>query len=231
MKKDPLLAWTPAAVVFDCDGTLMDTERHWEHARELVRTRHELADDPEFPARTKGLHYTDCGRLLADSAGRPDLADRMARELLDAFTERVAEDPATAPGAVELVGMLGRFAPLAIASNCPRDVVEFCLGTAGLLDYFEHIVVPGDGVLPKPHPDPYASAARLLGAEPTDSLAVEDSLCGIMSAARAGLRVIGVGPHPEGEEQALVDLWVSSLAEPELLTWAGTRIPRQTRGG
>jgi HAD superfamily hydrolase (TIGR01509 family) len=225
MTEDRILAWTPSAIVFDCDGTLMDTERHWQEARALVLRAHGSEPDADFAARAKGLHYTECGRLMAESVGRPELAEEMTVQLLDEFRHLVADNPVTAPGAAELVRQVSKFARLAVASNCPRDVVETCLGTADLLRYFEHVVVPGEGMLPKPYPDVYLSATLRCGSSPSDSLAVEDSGCGIQSANRAGLRVIGVGPRPEGKVQ--VDMWVRSLGEPHLVAWAESRVPRQ----
>ncbi|WP_371476434.1 HAD family hydrolase [Kitasatospora sp. NBC_00315] len=218
-----VLDWTPSAVVFDCDGTLMDTELHWQEARDLVLRGYGVAPDAGFATRAKGLHYTECGRLMAEVAGEPAQAEPMTAHLLDAFRKLVADDPATMPGAAALVRRVADFAPLAVASNCPLDVVESCLEGAGLLSYFAHVVVPGDDVLPKPAPDVYLTAAALCGAEPADSLAVEDSYCGIRAAGRAGLRILGVGAHPSEEEAAAVDLWVPDLAEPGLVDWAKSR--------
>ena len=232
MTANTLLAWTPAAIVFDCDGTLMDSERHWEKAREVVLGHHGSAPDPEFAQATKGLHSTECGRMLAEYAGAPALAEQMTEQLLASFRQLVADDPVTMPGATELVRKAAAFAPLAVASNCPRDVVEAGLSRAGLLRYFGHVLVPEGEVRPKPYPDVYLEAARLCGAAPGDALAVEDSHCGFVSASRAGLRVLAVGPrrplHNAGDtagEIPPVDLWVASLADPDLVKWADTRRP------
>ncbi|MGW6461040.1 HAD family hydrolase [Streptomyces sp. NPDC055078] len=218
-----IFPWTPAAVVFDCDGTLMDSERHWQGARDLVLREHGVTPTDEFAELSKGVHYTECGRLMADEAGRPELAAEMTSKLLDAFRSLVAEEPVTTPGAAELVARAAEFAPLAVASNCPRDVVEDCLDTAGLLRHFSHVIVPEQHMRPKPHPDVYLSAAAACDAEPSDCLAVEDSLCGIRSAVRAGLRVLGVGPRPDRESRAMADHWVRSLDDRALVTWTERR--------
>ncbi|MFJ3218043.1 HAD family hydrolase [Kitasatospora sp. NPDC086801] len=215
--------WTPAAVVFDCDGTLMDTESHWHQARAEVLRGYGITAGAEFTARAAGLHYSDCGLLMAETAGDPSLAPELTDRLLASFRALVDADPVPMPGAAELVGRLSGFVPLAVASNCPRDVIETGLGGAGLLEHFEHIVVPAEGIGPKPAPDVYLTAARLCGAEPTDCLAVEDTFCGIRSAVLAGLRVIGVGPHPSAEAREAVDLWVATLSEPGLLDWVRRR--------
>ncbi|MYS72873.1 HAD hydrolase-like protein, partial [Streptomyces sp. SID5926] len=163
-----LLDWSPEAVVFDCDGTLMDSERHWQEARNRAFREHGLQPPPGFTERALGLHYEDCGRLMAQSVHKPELAEDLTAALLDHFLALVTDEPVTMPGAVRLVRLLSDRLPLAVASNCPRVVVEGSLERAGLLVHFQHLVVPdtGDRVRPKPHPDVYAVAARLCGVPP-----------------------------------------------------------------
>ncbi|MEU3223386.1 HAD family phosphatase [Streptomyces sp. NPDC006976] len=224
MTADQILSWSPSAIVFDCDGTLMDTERHWQEARNITFRIFGLNPPPGFADRAKGVHYTECGALMAQETGKPDLVDDLAGTLLNTFTALVDQDPVTMPGAAALVRLAARHRPLAVASNCPRSMVESCLARAGLLSCFQHVVVPGDDVRPKPEPDVYRAAARLCGVPPQEALAVEDSLTGMESARRAGLRVIGIGTRPPGPDAELADLWVASLADSELLTWARSRL-------
>ncbi|MCA1220972.1 HAD family hydrolase [Streptomyces sp. 8L] len=245
VSRPPLLDWFPEAVVFDCDGTLMDSERHWQEARHRAFRDFGLHAPPGFAEQAAGVHYTECGRLMAASANKPELAADLAGSLLDHFLSLVADDPVTMPGAAELVRSLSGRLPLAVASNCPLHVVEECLQRAGLRRHLQHIVVPdeepgpavredaGDTgtVRPKPWPDVYLVAARLCGVSPSRALAVEDSLTGVESAHRAGLRVLGVGPRPEGGTVERADLWLPSLRAPELLAWAGSQVPgARTRG-
>lgn len=227
MTTHPILTWTPAAIVFDCDGTLMDTERHWQTARELTASDFGVRTEPGFAERSKGLHYTECGQLMAEEAGRPELSQQLTERLLEHFLELATAAPRTMPGARELVASAAKFAPLAVASNCPLEVVEECLGAANLRPYFGHIVVPGHGIRPKPHPDVYLAAARCCGTATGDTLAVEDSYCGVKAAIRAGLRILGVGSWPGEEVAAMVDLWVASLDEPRIFEWASERVARR----
>ncbi|WP_123531152.1 HAD family phosphatase [Streptomyces sp. 840.1] len=219
-----ILAWSPSAIVFDCDGTLMDTERHWQEARNATFRVFGLKPPAGFADRAHGMHYTECGALMADETGKPDLAGDMAATLLTTFTALVDEDPVTMPGAAALVRLAARHLPLAVASNCPRATVESCLDRAGLLDAFSHVVVAGEDVRPKPEPDVYSAAVGLCGVPPEEALAVEDSLTGMESARRAGLRVLGLGPCPPGPQAEQADLWVESLADRELVRWARSRI-------
>ncbi|WP_405658466.1 HAD family phosphatase [Streptomyces sp. NBC_01166] len=224
MTVHPILSWSPSAIVFDCDGTLMDTERHWQEARNVTFRAFGVKPPAGFADRAKGVHFTECGALMAEEAGKPDLVDDFADTLLSTFTALVDQDPVTMPGAAALVRLAVGRVPLAVASNCPRTMVESCLGRAGLLRCFDHVVVAGEVLRPKPEPDVYREAARLCGVPPEQTLAVEDSLTGMQSARRAGLRVIGIGPCPPGLEAEQADLWVRSLAEDELVSWAKRRI-------
>lgn len=228
--------WSPEAVVFDCDGTLMDTESHWQDARNRAFREFGLLPPPGFAERAKGVHYIDCGRLMAEETNKPELAAELTSALLGHFLSLVAEAPLTMPGASDFVRLLSGRLPLAVASNCPLEVVEETLGRAGLLRHFRHVVVPTvppgptgprreeDGtrpevVRPKPWPDVYTTAARLCGVLPEAALAVEDSLTGIESAWRAGLRVLGVGPLPDGGNTGHADAWVTALDRQEVLRW------------
>ncbi|MER6124107.1 HAD family phosphatase [Streptomyces sp. NPDC001795] len=223
MTSHRIFDWTPRAVVFDCDGTLVDSERHWQQARDIVLRDHAIEPGPEFTESTKGLHYTECGALMARLGGKPDRAEEMTLQLLATFRALVAQHPAATRGAQTLVTALGRGAPLAVASNCPADVVEFCLESVGLRHHFRHVVVPEAGVRPKPQPDTYAEAVRRLGVDCGSALAVEDSVNGLKAAVAAGLRVIGVGRRPGREALALADLWVDALDDPKLTAWAENR--------
>ncbi|MFB7596395.1 HAD family hydrolase [Streptomyces sp. NPDC056160] len=221
--------WAPEAVVFDCDGTLVDSERHWERARGVVLRGFGHAPGPEFAERTKGLHYTECGALMADLIGRPDCAQELAEQLLAAYRSLVARDPAPMSGARELVAALSRTAPLAVASNCPADLVEFSLESVGLRHHFQHVVVPEGPIRPKPYPDTYAEAVRRLGSNGENALAVEDSVNGLRAAKRAGLRVVGVGSRPSPDALDLSSLWVRDLEDPALLAWASGLPPAAHR--
>ncbi|MEV6162407.1 HAD family phosphatase [Streptomyces sp. NPDC052052] len=219
-----IFSWSPAAIVFDCDGTLMDTERHWQDARNHVFREFALRPPYGFAERAKGVHYIECGSLMAQETGKPELADAMTHSLKRHFTALVAEDPVAMPGAAALVRLTARHLPLAVASNCPLDVVEFCLERAALLSHFDHVVVAGNTLRPKPHPDVYTAAARACGVSPQDALAVEDSVTGVEAARSAGLRVVGVGPRPAGADAERADLWIDALTDPDLLAWAQARI-------
>ncbi|WP_165988974.1 HAD family phosphatase [Streptomyces sp. YIM 98790] len=231
--------WSPVAVVCDVDGTLVDTERSWQEARIRTLAEYGLRPPAGFPERVEGMHYTDCGRLMAVEASKPELATELADALLRHFLARAGDDAVAMPGAAEFVHRVARRVPLAVASNCPREAVQAGLERAGLLRHVRHVVVAGmpvpderDAVVrPKPWPDGYVTAARLCGAAPELVLAVEDSRTGVRAARGAGLRVLGVGSRLAGGEDGTVDAWVASLDDPGLLAWAGGIRPAGSPSG
>jgi HAD superfamily hydrolase (TIGR01509 family) len=217
-----LNSWTPDAVVFDCDGTLLDTEHHWHTARAMVLERYDTLPTAEFTRNVTGVHYRDCARVMAELVGTPTEEHSMTGQLLDSFRAQVEEHPQTMPGVSSLVAELSEKVPLAVASNCPGDIVRFCLDKAGLLDHFEDVLVPTSELGPKPAPDLYAHAAHLLNSTPARTLAVEDSLAGVTSARSAGLRVMGVGSSPDPQAESLSDHWTDSLQDRTVRAWVSS---------
>ncbi len=102
--------------------------------------------------------------------------------------------------------------PIAVASNTPGRLVRGALACAGMAQHFE-IVVTGDQVAEaKPSPDVYLRACELLGAEPSRSIALEDSPTGVAAARAAGMFVIGIPSFP-GVALDSADLVGESLAD------------------
>jgi HAD superfamily hydrolase (TIGR01509 family) len=183
------------AVLFDMDGTLVDSEKVWEvglnelaahHGRPLsVRARREMV----------GTNMSDSMRILHNDLGLP-----VAREAMDEsvvwLEERVKEllhgGVPWRPGARELLAALrAEGVPLALVTATHRHLVDVALLTIGA-DNFDAVVAGDEVDETKPHPMPYLTAARLVGAEAGNCVAVEDSPNGIRSARAAGCAVLAV---------------------------------------
>ncbi len=182
-----------AAVVFDADGVLVDSEPAWAAARADLFARHGRRFGPGDVRRALGTGVAGTGELLAGLLGAPERVDALAAELLELLLEQVrARPPVALPGAAGLIGELRGRTPLAVASNAPRALLDTTLGATGLAGLADVVVAADEVARPKPAPDLYVEALRRLGAPAAASVAVEDSPAGATSARAAGMWVIGV---------------------------------------
>jgi HAD superfamily hydrolase (TIGR01509 family) len=183
----------PAAVLFDMDGTLTDSEPVWDEA--LRALAHWLGGELSASARraTLGTNVPVSVEIVHRDVGRPD-ADpvRSGEKLVAEAGARFAAGLVWRPGARELVAAVRAAGiPIALVTNTERPLVRIALGP--LVEQLFDVSVCGDEVEhSKPAPDPYEKAARLLGVDPAVAVAIEDSPTGVASAIAAGCPVLVV---------------------------------------
>ncbi|MEV4433157.1 HAD family phosphatase [Streptomyces sp. NPDC049585] len=209
----------PDAVVFDCDGLLVDTESRWTVAETAVFAAHGHPFGPAQKALVVGRTLESAAEAMAAYFGCPDAGADIAADLLARVRRELARGAEALPGAVELVRACRAAVPVAVASNSPRELLDAALWSAGLTDFFPHSFAADEVLSPKPAPELYLTACEALGANPRRSVAFEDSATGIAAARAAGLYVAVV---PSLEGATLDHDWLgTSLADPALQTWAG----------
>ena len=206
----------PAAVVFDMDGLLFDTETLYQDAILLAAAEkgHEVA--PGFFTQTIGLPWAQCRALLLSQFGETFAVDEF-QEAWGRHFWMIAETRLLLKmGALELLDMLDQFRlPRAIATSSSRRTVERHLTAHNLMERFDAIIGHGDYERGKPAPDPFLKAAERLGVEPHLCLALEDSHNGVRSASSAGMMTIMVPDllEPTDEIRGLCTFVVRDLRE------------------
>ncbi|MFE7512760.1 HAD family hydrolase [Streptomyces sp. NPDC057540] len=195
------------AVLFDMDGTLVDTERLWLRTVEEAALGLGLAlTEADLPS-VLGQAIEPCARHLASRAARAADPARLAASLEGRFTELVRGRVEPLPGAVELLTALRTAGtPTALVSASPRPVVDTVLDVLGR-HLFVTSVAEGETPRTKPFPDPYRAALTALGADPARCVAVEDTPTGVASAEAAGCAVLAVPSYtavPPGPRRTVV---------------------------
>lgn len=184
------------AVIFDCDGTLVDSmSAHfeaWCHALTLHGAGGVFREDVFFAMG--GRPSTDIVLELNDEYDLKLDPESVAMAKREAFLKRL--------GTISLIDEVAAFAeslrgrvPMAIATGSNRMVVEKTLQAMGVSDWFDEVVTSDDVAEGKPAPDIFLHAAKLLGVDPKKCLVLEDAPAGILAAQRAGMQVLTI-PTP-----------------------------------
>jgi len=205
-----------AAVLWDMDGTLVDTEPDWIQAEFELIEQHGGTWSHDHAMNLVGNDLLESGRYIHEHSGIDLDPAEIVEELLDRVVVRMARTVPWRPGAVELLADLrGRGVRCALVTMSYRRFVEPILATLPA-DTFE-VIVTGDSVSQgKPHPEPYLKAAAVLGVDPSDTVAIEDSNTGARSAEAAGCTVLVVQNHVPvlpGERRIFVDTLVGMTAD------------------
>jgi HAD superfamily hydrolase (TIGR01509 family) len=189
----------PAAVLFDMDGTLIDSEGLWLDAEIAVMESLGATWDASDQAHCLGGPLERVADYMIARSGTSLTTEAVGLMLLDGMEQRLrASVLAWRPGArALLVECREAGVPTALVSaswnrliDAVRDKIQSDIG----MRPFDAVVAGDDVTNSKPHPDPYLAAAAALGVRPVDCLALEDSPTGVRSAVAAGCHVVAV-PH------------------------------------
>lgn len=216
-------------VIFDLDGTLIDTEKYFK-----IFWRKAAAEYGYTMSEEQALQLRSLGRPYAPELLRKWFGEAFdyiqvrdcRRRLMQEHLEKTGLE--TKPGAEQALGQLKRKGcRIALATATPTERAKEQLEQVGLLKYFDEIVSAVQVERGKPAPDVYLYACRKLGVAPEEAFAVEDSPNGAMSAIKAGIRVIFIPDQSQPEPELLEQIYacIPSLVQlPEILL-SGSVIP------
>jgi HAD superfamily hydrolase (TIGR01509 family) len=194
------------AVLFDMDGTLIDSEPYWMESEQALAKEHNGKWTHADGLDVVGMSLDQSSKLLKDRANIPLEPTEIVDLLTNEVQGKLAKVIPWRPGAQELLldlrkhGVKTALVTMSL-HRMAKQVVE-----AIPFDAFDVIVAGDDVTRGKPHPEAYEKAAKLLGFEPAKCIAFEDSISGLTSAEAAGTFAIGI-PHvvpiPEKEGRTL----------------------------
>ena len=212
------------AVVFDMDGVIFDTERLVIEFWKEVAKKHNIPNVEHTCIQCLGTNRVRTREIFLENYGADFPFDPYRAEVTELFNTHYKGVPLpTKPGVRELLSYLQeQDIKVGLASSTVQHLVRDEIGTAGLLPYFQTLVC-GDMVEhSKPAPDIFLKACEILNADPTKSIAIEDSFNGIRSAHCAGMTPIMVPDQvqPTDEIRALAFHVMPSLLD--VLNWLKT---------
>ena len=187
------LPYMPAAIVFDMDGLLFDTEALYQEAVLVAAAEGSHDVTSGIFSRTIGLPWPQTRNLLLGHFGNAFPADEFLTAWVRHFDLMAATRLSLKPGAIELLDTLDDLRlPRAIATSSAHQTAERHLIAHNLVGRFHEIVGHGDYASGKPAPDSFLKAAERMGVEPRLCLALEDSHNGVRSASSAGMMTVMV---------------------------------------
>jgi len=183
----------PEAVLFDLDGTLVDSERENIESVVLAARRHGTELSEEERRFIIGHSWNEIYEMVVRNHS---LSIPMTQLIAEAVAEKRAlvavSGHRALPGAVSAVKRFARTSKLAVVTGSSTAEARDSIAGIGIADYITALVAAEDYANGKPAPDPYAQAMARLGVDPARTIAIEDATPGILSARAAGARVIAV---------------------------------------
>ncbi|QDQ28932.1 HAD family phosphatase [Chitinimonas arctica] len=213
------LDFLPAAILFDMDGLMIDSESAVLDCWRLASLDHGVHFDDSLLMSMVGLHEKLCHAILRQRFPELDI-DAIALATDKRYSARVEQGLPLKAGILPLLGWLDELGlPKAVATSTRRERAEQKLRQTGLIRHFQVVVTGSDVEHPKPAPDIYLLAARRLGVEPARCLVLEDSEPGVRAALAAGMTPIQIPDlsKPSAEVVALGHRILSSLDDAHAL--------------
>jgi len=207
-----------AAVAFDLDGLLVNTEELYQHVgTELLRRRGKTFE-PDLLDAMMGRPQQVSLSIMIEWHGLADTIETLAAETHAIFQSLLDTELRTMPGAVALLDLLdARGIARGVATSSGPDFAHDVLGRMRIRDRFAFVLTSADVTHGKPHPEIYQTAARRLAVDPGAMLVLEDSQAGCKAAVAAGAVAVAVpGGHSRRHDFSGARFIADSLADPRI---------------
>lgn len=206
------------AVIFDLDGTLVDSMWMWRSIdiEYLARFGIELPDN--LQKIIEGMSFSETAQYFKERFDIPDSIDKIKSDWNKMAWEKYVNEVPLKEGVIELLTYLKQNnIPAGIATSNSRELVELIIEKHGIYDYFTSIRTSCEVAKGKPSPDIYLLVAEDLGVEPSRCLVFEDILQGIMAGKNANMKVCAVyDKYSEGEQDEkikMADYFVYTISD------------------
>ena len=182
----------PAAVLWDMDGTLIDSEPYWMKSEGAFAKANNTIWTEQDGLSLVGMSLYDSSKIIKERVGSDLEPEQIIEKLTDEVTAQLKQEIFWRPGAKELLLLLRKKKiKTALVTMSMHRMAKQVADSIGF-DAFDVIVAGDDVRHGKPHPEPYLKAAELLREKPEDCVAFEDSLTGLRSAEAANTKAVGV---------------------------------------
>lgn len=193
-------------IIFDMDGTLVDSEIVWDVAEKEMFAERGLEYTMNERQHVIGLRMDEFFQKLIEIYGLDETVEDLSAELIERMLEKIPRMVQAKTGAQAILEWVAeQNIPYCIASSSPMSIIEANMQAQGWSDLIPHLYTADSVKNGKPAPDIYLYAAEKLGINPTESLAVEDSPNGAKSAVAAGM-LCYVVPDAHSSPEKFVDI-------------------------
>ena len=187
-----IISELPSAVLWDMDGTLIDSEPYWMNSEGAFARENNTVWTKQDGLSLVGMSLYDSSKIIKEKVGSSLEPEQIIQKLTDEVTAQLKQKILWRPGAKELLLMLRREKiKTALVTMSMHRMAQQVVDAIGF-DAFDVIVAGDDVRQGKPHPEAYLKAAELLGVRPEDCVAFEDSNTGLRSAEAAGTKAVGI---------------------------------------
>lgn len=195
------------AIIFDMDGLLVDSERVWHMAEDAFIQSYGHVYTEEARAAIVGMRMDEFMAVLKDLYALGPSVSELSAELESQVLELIKREVKAQPGAQAVIDyVVANDIPHAIASSSSMSVINTTLASQGWGDLFAVRCTADDDANGKPAPDVYLRAARTIGYDPADCLALEDSPNGARAAVAAGMTCYAVPDPHHTQPTAFADI-------------------------